>query len=595
MPTSTGAAVILRTNTVKTFAAANFPFADADVGDTLQAIKVTSLPAGTLTLNGTPITSAPSADIPVTSIATLTYTPVTGYNGADTFNFQVSDGVAFSADATMAVTITPDILVRNGSFETPANQASPWSSFASPWVLTNPPAGSLSYQQIKAVAGGFFTSAPDGLWVALINGDDCPITAPLTQSLGVSVTAGDTLTVTFQSGRQLGQVGGAGVAYFDVAGTQYTTAFDTSALTAGAWQLTTLTHTITNSGNLTLGFYGTTGHALNAWIDQISNVSATAGSGGSTPTITGAATAAVFTTTYGTASAAQTFAIAGTNLTADITATAPTGFEVSSDGTNYASTATFTQTGGSASGTLDVRLAATATVSGTHDGQTIVLSSTGATSVDVTTAASGNVVSKATPTATLAVSNSPATYTGSAQAATVGITVSVPVGGSVTNISTGGAASQTAAGTYAVTADYVPADTANYNSLTGLAAGDFVISPAAQNYTSWATTNGMTGGPSHVGHDGLTNLLVYALNLKTNGGNGSPGTLTGHSLSFAKRADAVTNNDVTYAIQISADLGVVDPWTTTTTGVTETTSAISIDMTTMGGTKHFARLVVTQK
>jgi hypothetical protein len=273
VPTSTGSSVILHTDTVKTFAAANFPFADGDVGDTLQAIKVTSLPAGTLTLNGTPITSAPSADIPVADIPTLTYTPNTGYNGADSFNYQVSDGIAFSSDATMAITVTSDILVSNGSFETPGTPlGGPWASFGSPWSIIGSPS---AWQQIKAADGGAFTSAPDGLWVGLINGDDCPITAPLTQNLGVSVTAGDTLTVTFQSGRQLNAVGGTGVAYFDVDGTQYTTPFDTTTLAAGAWQLTTMTQTITNSGNLTLGFYGTTGHAVNAWIDNISNVSVT--------------------------------------------------------------------------------------------------------------------------------------------------------------------------------------------------------------------------------------------------------------------------------------------------------------------------------
>ena len=52
------------------------------------------------------------------------------------------------------------------------------------------------------------------------------------------------------------------------------------------------------------------------------------------------------------------------------------------------------------------------------------------------------MISKATPTATLAVNNSPQTYTGSAQAATVGITVS-SVPGAVANILTGGAATQT--------------------------------------------------------------------------------------------------------------------------------------------------------
>ena len=115
--------------------------------------------------------------------------------------------------------------------------------------------------------------------------------------------------------------------------------------------------------------------------------------GASTPTIAGAASASAFATTYGTASAAQTFVISGSNLTANLVATAPAGFEVSSDGTTYGNTATFVQSGGSASGTLRVRLAATAAVSGSYNSKNIVLASTGATSVNVTTAASGNSVS----------------------------------------------------------------------------------------------------------------------------------------------------------------------------------------------------------
>lgn len=118
------------------------------------------------------------------------------------------------------------------------------------------------------------------------------------------------------------------------------------------------------------------------------------------PTIIGAATAATFTTTYGTASAAQTFSVSGGGLTANIIATAPTGFEVANDGVTYGTTTTFTQTSGNASGTLSVRLAATAAVSGSYDSQNIVLSSTGATSINVTTAASGNIVTAAALTIT---------------------------------------------------------------------------------------------------------------------------------------------------------------------------------------------------
>ncbi len=117
-----------------------------------------------------------------------------------------------------------------------------------------------------------------------------------------------------------------------------------------------------------------------------------------TPTITGAATAAAFTTTYGTPSAVQSFAVSGTSLTADIVATAPTGFEVSSDGTTYGPTATFVQTGGSAGGTLRVRLAATAPVAGAYDSRSVVLSSPGATSAAIVTAVSGNAVATKTLT-----------------------------------------------------------------------------------------------------------------------------------------------------------------------------------------------------
>jgi len=112
-----------------------------------------------------------------------------------------------------------------------------------------------------------------------------------------------------------------------------------------------------------------------------------------TATITGAATTSAFTTTYGTTSTQQSFSISGSNLTASVTATAPTGFEVSSNGTTWGSTATFTQTSGSASGTLSVRIKSNASA-GNYNSQNIVLSSTGASSQNITTPVSGNVVTQ---------------------------------------------------------------------------------------------------------------------------------------------------------------------------------------------------------
>ncbi|HMO62932.1 MAG TPA: MBG domain-containing protein, partial [Ferruginibacter sp.] len=206
------------------------------------------------------------------------------------------------------------------------------------------------------------------------------------------------------------------------------------------------------------------------------------------PTITPATnTFSAFTSTYGTVSAAQTVAISGAELVANITATAGTGFEVSNNGTTYGASTTFTQSGGTASGTLYVRLSAAASAGGSYNNVTAVtLSSTGATSRTYTTAATGNVVNKATPT--LSVTNSPQIFTGSPIAATV----SGSVAGTVNDIKYNGSGTvPSAAGVYAVTADFTPSDAVNYNSLDDAAAGNFsiVLSQSAADYRS--KTNGV--------------------------------------------------------------------------------------------------------
>ena len=183
--------------------------------------------------------------------------------------------------------------------------------------------------------------------------------------------------------------------------------------------------------------------------------------------ITGAATATAFTTTYGTASAAQSFPVSGSGLTANILATAPTGYEVSNDGITYANTATFTQTAGSASGTLRVRLAATAVPGGTYNTQNIVLSSTGATSVNIGTAAIGNSVSaKALTVTNLTAANKP--YDGS---------TTVSVTGTATLSGVNGADAVTLGGTPAYSFATASAGTAKSVTTTG-----YTISGAQASY-----------------------------------------------------------------------------------------------------------------
>ncbi|HEX3987718.1 MAG TPA: MBG domain-containing protein [Acidobacteriaceae bacterium] len=93
---------------------------------------------------------------------------------------------------------------------------------------------------------------------------------------------------------------------------------------------------------------------------------------------------------------------------------------------------------------------------------------------------------------TLSVSNPSVTYNGAAQAATV--VPSVP--GTVSNVMYNGSATvPTAAGTYAVTADFVPSDPTTYSSLTGASAGDFVINKATPTLSVSNSPAPYTGSP----------------------------------------------------------------------------------------------------
>jgi hypothetical protein len=114
----------------------------------------------------------------------------------------------------------------------------------------------------------------------------------------------------------------------------------------------------------------------------------------SSPSVTpSVSTLTGFTTTAGTASAAQTFTVTGANLSADVTVTAPTGFEVATNGTDFAASKTLTQTAGAVSGTISVRIAAS-TAQGTLASANVTLVS-GATSGNV--AVSGTVTAAGTP------------------------------------------------------------------------------------------------------------------------------------------------------------------------------------------------------
>ncbi|RYD47566.1 MAG: hypothetical protein EOP85_05220, partial [Verrucomicrobiaceae bacterium] len=95
--------------------------------------------------------------------------------------------------------------------------------------------------------------------------------------------------------------------------------------------------------------------------------------------------------------------------------------------------------------------------------------------------------------------------------------------------------------------------------------------------------------------DGITNLVEYALSgLNPTSPDTLGATLSSGSLTFNKRAEAVTNNDINYIIETSVNLGgAPGDWTTVVPTANDPTT-ISYTLP-AGQPKIFARLKITQK
>ncbi|MEK7953576.1 beta strand repeat-containing protein [Luteolibacter soli] len=94
-------------------------------------------------------------------------------------------------------------------------------------------------------------------------------------------------------------------------------------------------------------------------------------------------------------------------------------------------------------------------------------------------------------------------------------------------------------------------------------------------------------------HDGISNLVEYAVDgLNPAAANGSVGSMSGLTVTFAKRALAVSNGDVSYAIEESSDVGGADAWSVIAPTVN---SGSAISYTFPGPlVRDFVRLRVTQ-
>ena len=186
-----------------------------------------------------------------------------------------------------------------------------------------------------------------------------PVITSFTPTSGIS---GSTITISGSgfSGATEVKIGGTAVTSFNVVSATSITAVVANG-TTGTIQVVTPGGTATSSGTFTI-----------------------------LPSIIKTASINNFTTCAGTASTAQTFTLSGSNLTANISVGALTGYEYSLNGTTYASTLSIAPTSGSVSTTtIYVRLTSAST--GSPAGN-ISLSSTNATTQTIAVSGTVNAI-----------------------------------------------------------------------------------------------------------------------------------------------------------------------------------------------------------
>jgi hypothetical protein len=206
---------------VLTFSAATFDagFADPNAGDTLQTVRITSLPTnGTLRLGAATISTVPT-DVPRANLGTLTYTPNANYNGSDSFGWNGSDGTLFAlAGALVNITVNavndaptldpipdPAAILEDAGQQTvnlsgisagPANENSQTitvtASSGNPGLIPNP---TVTYTSPNATGSLSYTPVANASGTAVItvtvkdNGGTSPGVDTVTRTFTVNVTA----------------------------------------------------------------------------------------------------------------------------------------------------------------------------------------------------------------------------------------------------------------------------------------------------------------------------------------------------------------------------------------------------------------------
>lgn len=117
-PTTAGHEATLKEGGSYSFAAANFPFSDADAGDGLRSVKIVSLPVdGQLKLVGSLVQAGQTVTLADLNSGRLTYeAPSLVKDWAQSFVFQVSDGKALSSNTgVFGLDIVPNSSATRGT------------------------------------------------------------------------------------------------------------------------------------------------------------------------------------------------------------------------------------------------------------------------------------------------------------------------------------------------------------------------------------------------------------------------------------------------------------------------------------------------
>lgn len=296
-----------------------------------------------------------------------------------------------------------------------------------------------------------------------------------------------------------------------------------------------------------------TGASKGIGIDNISVV-------GVSPTISNTGTLSAVNTTYGTASATPTsFSVSGANMSAGILVTPPAGYEVClTSGGTYTATVTVGSSGTISSTTVYVRLKANATVAGSPYSGNIVLSSSGATSVNVATVSS--------TVSALSVSTTGATaqdkpFDGTTAAVITGASVVGTVNSDVITVTGGGTFASSAVGTgISVTANLTLSGTnsSSYSLTqpTGLTANILLAScNAPSSPIGTATASNSANLSWTAASSSPSNGYDYEVRSSGVGGSGFTGLDVVGNISTTSTSVSTLNANTTYTLYVRANCG----------------------------------------